>query len=82
MEGWLATIRPELLDRWEAYERLYGDEDMGYQMQRIIDVLKLGFVSLCHASGLQIDLDDLDPKKPKKEIVVGPAAAAAMMGAC
>lgn len=81
MEGWLARLEPGLLDRWHAYEQLHGDEELEYQLVRLIEIVKLGFVAVCHAWGKPLEPQDLDPRQESRQVVMGPAAAAAIVGA-
>lgn len=79
----LDGLDPGEFDEWLAYREIEPDP-----VDRIITILRLGFVYLCNAWGAKIDLTDIDPyMKATGEAgsggggEVSPQQAAAMMTA-
>jgi len=75
----LNGISPETFDEWVALEEIDPDP-----LERITEVLKLGFATLCAVSGfgVQIDPDELDPvtRKREEDTFVSPNEAAKILG--
>lgn len=64
------------MDRWAAYFGMEIDRE-----ERIIEILKLGFASLCRAWGVEIKPSDLDPAPDSTEEKQTPDQAVAMLRA-
>lgn len=56
VEGLRQSMTPEQMDGWIAFNRL---EPLG--VERLIEVLKLGFAAVCGAWGAELEPDNFDP---------------------
>jgi hypothetical protein len=57
----LARLAPEEFDEWVAYNRIEADG-----VDRLAQILKLGFAAVCAAGGMRVDYDSFDPLSPEK----------------
>lgn len=69
-------MEPGQLDRWAAYLEIEPSRE-----DRIIEILKLGFASLCRALGAEIKPSDLDPAPAEQTREQSPDEAVAMVRA-
>ena len=73
----LASVTPEQFDEWVAMDSIERDP-----LERIREVLKIGFCTLAAANGMKTTPDQLDPVKPERDAdEVTPAQAAAAVKA-
>ena len=75
----LDGMTPEEFDEWRAYRELEPDP-----LGRIAEILKLGFVAVCGAWGLNLTPDTFDPAAETASPVaeVTPNQGAQMVGSC
>jgi len=52
----LDGLTPEQFDEWLAYREVEPDP-----LERLIEILKLGFVAVCASWGMHIRPEDIDP---------------------
>jgi len=71
----LDAISPETFDEWEAFRRLEPDP-----LDRLREVLKLGFAAVVNAWGVKVEPIDLDPWHEDAEINVDQDQAVSLIG--
>jgi hypothetical protein len=72
----LDEVSAEQFDEWLAFDRIEPDP-----LDRIREILKLGFSVLAAGHGARISPAEFDPVKPPEPAAVTPNQAAAAIGA-
>lgn len=79
----LDEIEPRQFDEWLAFFRVERHPDD--ELRRLIEVMKLGFTAMAIAEGMKTvtpESFDPSPAQSGKEIILGPAAARALIVGC
>ena len=62
VDRWLDTVEPQAFDKWVAFRQLEPDP-----LDRIAEILKLGFAAVVNAWGVDLRPEYFDPSADKNE---------------